>query len=122
MNENRTNDHLANERTFLAWVRTSIAVMGFGFVVVKFSIFLTQIKMMLDTEIRWQSGRQSETIGMFLIAAGALLTLMAYLTYIRTKRQIITGGYAGSNPLILFAVIATLITSAFLIDYVLSTI
>lgn len=122
MNENRTNEHLANERTFLAWIRTSIAVMGFGFVVVKFSIFLTQIKIMLNTEVRWQSGGQSEIIGMFLIAAGALLTLMAYLTYSRTKRQIITGGYVGSNPLILFTVIATLITSAFLIYYVLGTI
>ncbi|WP_167516127.1 MULTISPECIES: YidH family protein [Mucilaginibacter] len=33
------SDHLANERTFLAWIRTSIALMGFGFVVVKFSLF-----------------------------------------------------------------------------------
>jgi putative membrane protein len=31
------NDHLANERTFLAWIRTGIGIMGFGFVVVKFS-------------------------------------------------------------------------------------
>lgn len=33
-------DHLANKRTFLAWVRTSIALMGFGFVIAKFQIFL----------------------------------------------------------------------------------
>ena len=33
-------DHLANERTFLAWIRTSIGIMAFGFVVVKFSLFL----------------------------------------------------------------------------------
>ncbi|MBB5439184.1 uncharacterized membrane protein YidH (DUF202 family) [Pedobacter sp. AK017] len=36
-------DHLANERTFLAWIRTSIGIMGFGFVVVKFSLFVRQI-------------------------------------------------------------------------------
>ena len=36
------NDHLANERTFLAWLRTGIGVMVFGFVVVKFSLFLKQ--------------------------------------------------------------------------------
>jgi putative membrane protein len=33
--------HLANERTFLACTRTSIAIMGFGFVVFKFSLFVT---------------------------------------------------------------------------------
>ncbi len=33
-------DHLANKRTFLAWVRTGIALMGFGFVISKFEIFI----------------------------------------------------------------------------------
>ena len=37
------NDHLANERTFLAWLRTGIGVMAFGFVVVKFSLFFETI-------------------------------------------------------------------------------
>ena len=34
------SDHSANERTFLAWVRTAIAVMAFGFLVEKFDLFL----------------------------------------------------------------------------------
>lgn len=37
---NRYSDHAANERTFLAWVRTAIAVMAFGFLVEKFDLFL----------------------------------------------------------------------------------
>ena len=36
----RYSDHAANERTFLAWVRTAIAVMAFGFLIEKFNIFL----------------------------------------------------------------------------------
>jgi putative membrane protein len=36
----RYNDHAANERTFLAWVRTAIAIMAFGFLVEKFDLFL----------------------------------------------------------------------------------
>jgi putative membrane protein len=36
----RYTDHAANERTFLAWVRTAIAIMAFGFVVEKFDLFL----------------------------------------------------------------------------------
>ena len=39
---NRT-DHLANERTFLAWIRTTLGIMAFGFVVEKFSFFIKQI-------------------------------------------------------------------------------
>jgi putative membrane protein len=35
----RYTDHAANERTFLAWVRTSIAIMAFGFLVEKFDLF-----------------------------------------------------------------------------------
>ena len=38
--EGRVSDYLANERTFLAWIRTSIAVMSLGFVVAKFSLWL----------------------------------------------------------------------------------
>jgi hypothetical protein len=34
------NDHAANERTFLAWIRTGIAVIAFGFLVEKFNLFL----------------------------------------------------------------------------------
>ena len=36
----RYSDHAANERTYLAWVRTAIAVMAFGFLVEKFDLFL----------------------------------------------------------------------------------
>ncbi len=37
----RYSDHAANERTFLAWVRTAIAVMAFGFVIERFDLFLS---------------------------------------------------------------------------------
>ncbi len=35
--------HMANERTFLAWVRTSIGIMAFGFVVEKFALFMKKL-------------------------------------------------------------------------------
>ena len=38
-----SSDHLANERTFLAWIRTSISVVVFGFVVAKFGITLREL-------------------------------------------------------------------------------
>ena len=44
------SDHLANERTLLAWVRTCIGIMAFGFVVVKFSLFIKQISLVLGKD------------------------------------------------------------------------
>ena len=38
----KASDHLANERTFLAWIRTSISIIVFGFVVAKFGITLRE--------------------------------------------------------------------------------
>ena len=37
------SDHAANERTFLAWVRTGIAVIAFGFVIEKFNLFVLRM-------------------------------------------------------------------------------
>ncbi len=42
-NSNRARDHLAKERTFLAWVRTSVAMVVFGFAIGRFSIALRQL-------------------------------------------------------------------------------
>jgi putative membrane protein len=36
-------DHAANERTFLAWMRTGVAVIAFGFVIEKFNLFLLSL-------------------------------------------------------------------------------
>ena len=35
--------HFAAERTFLAWIRTGLALMGFGFVVARFGLFLKEV-------------------------------------------------------------------------------
>ncbi|HTG58643.1 MAG TPA: DUF202 domain-containing protein, partial [Terriglobia bacterium] len=39
-----TSDYLAAERTFLAWIRTGLALMGFGFVVARFGLFLQALQ------------------------------------------------------------------------------
>ena len=52
----RYSDHAANERTFLAWVRTAIAVMAFGFVIERFDLFLK-----IMPRRRWRSGRSAPT-------------------------------------------------------------
>ena len=74
-------DHLANERTFLAWVRTSIALMGFGFVIVKFALFIKQISLALGKDVTPQGKGYSAVIGVTMVAFGAIITVLAYIRY-----------------------------------------
>lgn len=64
------NDHLANERTFLAWLRTGIGVMAFGFVVVKFSLFLKQFSLIFGNPNIIHSKGYSAEIGILLVVFG----------------------------------------------------
>lgn len=75
------SDHLANERTFLAWMRTSIALMGFGFVVVKFSLFIRQLSFAVTDKQLQPSRGFSSAIGILLVAIGALVALAGYIRY-----------------------------------------
>jgi uncharacterized membrane protein YidH (DUF202 family) len=64
------SDHLANERTLLAWTRTSIGIMAFGFVVVKFSLFVKQLSLALGKEYIIPSRGYSAIAGILLVAVG----------------------------------------------------
>lgn len=65
---NPPSDHLANERTFLAWIRTSVGIMAFGFVVVKFSLFVKQISLILGKGNMIQNRGYSAIVGIILVA------------------------------------------------------
>ena len=93
-----TNEHLANERTFLAWVRTAIAIMAFGFVVVKFSIFVRQFsKVMTDKAIVLPGKGYSPYIGVFLFALGGILLLLSFWQFKRVQVQIEKNIYQTSS-------------------------
>jgi putative membrane protein len=93
----RVADHLANERTFLAWIRTSIGIMGFGFVVVKFSLFTREISMALGAESSRPQPGYSHLIGIMLVALGGLVIVFSYFRYLATQKQIDRGVYYQSD-------------------------
>jgi len=86
------SDHAANERTFLAWVRTAIAVMAFGFLVARFNLFVRMAAQSLQAAAgRSMSIRASgfgDVAGLTLIAAGAAIVTVAAVRFLRTRRAI----------------------------------
>src|SRR2546428_12876531 len=63
---------LANERTFLAWVRTSIAVMGLGFVVARFGLWIQDLASNLNPRIQLKSTGLSLPLGEIMIGLGGV--------------------------------------------------
>ena len=86
------SDHAANERTFLAWVRTGIAVIAFGFVIEKFNLFVLTMANAnsFDAARRLQLERLSGPLGRYdglaLILLGIALVVVAAARFVRTGR------------------------------------
>jgi len=110
-------DHLANERTFLAWIRTSIALMGFGFVIVKFALFIRQVSIALGDKISTPPKGYSAIIGVAMVAMGAIMATLAYLRYRNIEKQLNDNNYFPSKLLSLLLTIAILIGSILLVLY-----
>ncbi len=91
------SDHAANERTFLAWVRTAIAVIAFGFVVERFNLFLRISRDTLGgSAARIHSLRFGETAGIGLMALGLGIVAVATWRFLRNAREIDdTAGHPG---------------------------
>ncbi|HEY8682501.1 MAG TPA: DUF202 domain-containing protein [Rhodanobacter sp.] len=77
----RFSDHAANERTYLAWVRTAITVMAFGFLLERFDIFIFYASHVAGKAIPELHVRASEWLGLGLLLFGALVILFATLRF-----------------------------------------
>src|SRR6516162_9908950 len=83
------SDHAANERTFLAWVRTAIAVMAFGFLVEKFDLFLEVAAPSLSGRTLSLPGQRFGNIaGLALIVLGTAMVAIAAVRFLITAKNI----------------------------------
>lgn len=99
-------DHLANERTLLAWVRTAITFIGLGFLVDRLA---------LDTGApTWEA-----YAGIGLVLVGSVIALAGAYSYLNTRRQLATGSFrpAVAMHLVIVAlvVIVGLVVAALLV-------
>lgn len=93
--------HQANERTLLAWVRTGIALMAFGFAIARFGVFLRQIAALRAPPVP-PSGLGSAWVGAALVALGMLANLLATLRFAGIRRGIERGDVGAPNAALVY--------------------
>lgn len=97
----RIREHQANERTFLAWLRTSLALIGFGFAIARFSLFLRQLQATVtQQELTPRPFFNSETLGVSLVVFGIFVIALAAWRYNRVFLQIEQENYRPNRILI----------------------
>ncbi len=115
----RAGDHLANERTFLAWVRTSISVVVFGFVVAKFGFFLREL-MHIGGQAT-SEGRLSLIMGVAFMAMGVFMALVAVWRYRVTLKRLESGQFEPARGVIVFLGLITALFGVILAVYLVIT-
>ncbi len=112
---------MANERTFLAWIRTSIGIMAFGFVVERFALFMRQVSFFLgkgETAPHFHAGHSYSLIfGVFLVGVGVLIAVLAFIRFKKVQKQIDEDAYTPSSGLDLLLTLAVVGTGIFLIGF-----
>jgi putative membrane protein len=90
-------DYLAAEQTFLAWIRTGLAFMGFGFVVARFGLFLQQLALI---ETAPKIGHHSISIwfGTVMMLMGVGINAFSAWHHVRLVRQLNQGETQFTQP------------------------
>jgi uncharacterized membrane protein YidH (DUF202 family) len=121
-------DHLANERTFLAWIRTNLGIMAFGFVVEKFSFFIREIAAFLRTTeatapsiVHSDLQGYSSILGITLVGLGALMSILGFIRFKKTEREIDADNYQPTHSLPTLLAFCVFFVGVLLIIYLVSS-
>jgi putative membrane protein len=112
---NRARDHLANERTFLAWVRTSVAIVVFGFAIGRFAIAMRQL-----TALQGHASKTtgiSVMMGMISIQAGVVMMIAGGARYRKTRALLDEGKFQPAGFIVELVTILTVLFGLVLAGY-----
>ena len=119
--DRKATEYLANERTFLAWIRTSIAVITLGFVIAKFGVWLREIATQLASQSPIRSTGMSLPMGVAMMALGGALAVLAAWHYHLVNLAIERGEVRAKRGLIVIVTIAVALLAMMMIAYMLLT-
>ena len=111
----RASEHLDNERTFLAWVRTTVALMSLGFVVAR----LSPSAGAASANNMSRLFAKTLPVGIVLVVFGALVTVLAAWRYDRVNRQIEAGIVKTDRTLVWIVTLLIALLSAAAVAYML---
>ncbi len=103
----KVTDHLANQRTFLAWIRTALATIAFGFVVERFGLLLRELGFKIGL-IEVLPIHYSSFFGVSLTILGVIMMIVALLEFLQIRRSIDSERF---HPPAAFPIILTILAS-----------
>ena len=109
----RASEHLDNERTFLAWVRTDVALISLGFIVSRLSPTLSAAGATNASRIL----SRTQPVGIVLIVFGAMVTVFAAFRYDQVNRQIEAGVVKADRALVWVVTVAITVLAAAAVAY-----
>lgn len=120
-----SQQHLANQRTFLAWLRTCVALIGLGFIVAKFGLFLFPISTGGDPSTSTTnlvtsfetSTHYSSIIGISMVIFGIIFAIFALRNYIYTYKSIESNTFTPKHFDIYLLSIGLVILGLFMVAY-----
>lgn len=120
-NAAKPTDYLANERTFLAWLRTGIALVALGFVVARFGLLLRELATGAGVTPGTASNRISAMFGTGIVILSALFLVLSYVRYRHNDEALKHGTYTSDRFVILVVAAIVVIIAVLLAIYLLTT-
>lgn len=109
LNPSRTRDHLANERTYLAWMRTAVGLMGFGVVILRLRAF--HPPSVPRPGFGWK-------LGLIFALVGLLTVLLSTIQYFIVRRDIEEDTYEPSDRWVILFSLSIAVLGAGIIYFV----